>query len=301
MIAVYYSLATDPSGTRERQWARSVESLRRYNQDVSVVLCLYGGARAEVIEAAGRVGVEIVPMGEFADALGDIPPHWRAALATFPTLHKLLSLRALLPGRSLTRVIYLDCDTYFFGDVASLGTRYDSCDWYAREEPGSSRSYHGYDPGYLDEQALAALARSLGLVQVPPYNTGVVVLSAALARTLATLLDDFIWYAWRLLVGMCLWSPGLIAEDTVAHLVRDRSGPGDRRLALPYPSSNPWIIEEIATWLTLGRVPGMSHALLRSDDVAQSKEYAARPDGLIVAHYFTSAQDQFFAYLEGRT
>ena len=97
MIAVYYSLATDPSGTRERQWARSVESLRRYNQDVSVVLCLYGGARAEVIETAGRTGVEIIPMGEFADALGDIPPHWRAALATFPTLHKLLSLRGLLP------------------------------------------------------------------------------------------------------------------------------------------------------------------------------------------------------------
>jgi hypothetical protein len=300
MIAVYYSLATDPSGTRERQWARSVESLRRYNQDISVVLCLYGGARAEVIEAAGRTGVEIVPMGEFADALGDIPPHWRAALATFPTLHKLLSLRGAIPAHSVTRVIYLDCDTYFFDDVASLGTRYGSCDWYAREEPGSSRSHHGYDPRYLDEQALAALARSLGLVQVPPYNTGVVVLGAALARTLATLLDDFIWYAWRLLVGMCLWSPGLMAGDTVAHLVRDRSGPGDRRLALPYPSSNPWIIEEIATWLTLGRVPGMSHALLRRDDVAQSNEYAARPDGLIVAHYFTSAQDQFFAYLEGR-
>lgn len=301
MIAVYYSLATDPSGTRERQWTRSVESLRRYNPDVSVVLCLYGGARAEVIETAGRIGVEIVPMGEFPDALGDIPPHWRAALATFPTLHKLLSLRGLLRAQSLSRVIYLDCDTYFFGDVASLATRYGNCDWYAREEPGSSRSHHGYDPGYLDEQALAALARSLGLVQVPPYNTGVVVLGAALARTLVSLLDDFIWYAWRLLVGMCLWSPRLMAGDAVGHLVRDRSGPGDRRLALPYPSTNPWIIEEIATWLTLGRVPGMSHALLRPDDVAQSKEYAARPDGLVVAHYFTSAQDQFFAYLEGRT
>ena len=301
MIAVYYSLATDPSGTRERQWARSVESLRRYNQDVSVVLCLYGGARAEVIETARRTGVEIIPMGEFADALGDIPPHWRAALATFPTLHKLLSLRGLLPAESLTRLIYLDCDTYFFGDVAGLAARYGSCDWYAREEPGSSRSHHGYDPGYLDEQALAGVARSLGLVQVPPYNTGVVVLGAALARTLVTLLDDFIWYAWRLLVGMCLWNPGLMAGDAVARLVRDRSGPGDRRLALPYPSSNPWIIEEIATWLTLGRVPGMSHALLRRDDVAQSNEYAAGPDGLIVAHYFTSAQDQFFAYLDGRT
>jgi hypothetical protein len=301
MIAVYYSLATDPSGTRERQWARSVASLRRYNQDVSVVLCLYGGARAEVIETAARADVEIIPMGEFADALGDIPPHWRAALATFPTLHKLLSLRGLLPAEALTRLIYLDCDTYFFGDVAALAARYSSRDWYAREEPGSSRSHHGYDPGYLNEQALAGVAHSMGLVQVPPYNTGVVVLDAALARTLVTLLDDFIWYAWRLLVGMCLWHPGLMAGDAVARLVRDTSGPGDRRLALPYPSSNPWIIEEIATWLTLGRVPGMSHGLLRRDDVAQSNEYATGPDGLIVAHYYTSAQDQFFAYLDGRT
>src|SRR5712692_9913877 len=118
MIAAYYSLATDPSGTRERQWALSVESLRRYNQDVSVVLCQYGGARPEVIETASRAGVEIIPMGEFTDALGDIPPHWRSALATIPTLHKLLSLRRLLAAESLTRLIYLDCDTYFFGDVA---------------------------------------------------------------------------------------------------------------------------------------------------------------------------------------
>ena len=50
----------------------------------------------------GRAGVEIIPMGEFADALGDIPPYWRAALATFPTLHKLLSLRGLLAAESLT-------------------------------------------------------------------------------------------------------------------------------------------------------------------------------------------------------
>ncbi len=100
-------------------------------------------------------------MGEFAEALGDIPPHWREALSAFPTLHKLLSLRGLHSVGHADRLIYLDCDTYFFGDVTHLA-RYGQCDWYAREEASSSRSHHGYDPGYLDEQALAAIARFAG-------------------------------------------------------------------------------------------------------------------------------------------
>jgi hypothetical protein len=299
MIAVYYSLAADPSGVREWQLSRSVQSLRRYNPDVSVLLFLYGGARAELLDSADGAGVQIVPMGEFAEALGDIPPYWREALSTFPTLHKLLSLRGLPSAGSFSHFVYLDCDTYFFRDVADLAASYGRCDWYAREEPGTSRSHYGYDPSYLDEQALGAIARSQGLIQVPPYNTGVMVLRAELARTLVTLLDDFIWYAWRLLVGMCLWSPGLLGDEEVGHLVRSLSGPGDRRLALPYPSNNPWIIEEIATWLTLGRIPGLSHDMLRRPEVAQGEEYSGWPPGLIVAHYYTNAQDRFFAHLNG--
>lgn len=101
MIAIYYSLAADPSGTREWQWARSVESLRRYNRDVSILLMLYGGARAEVVETADRAGVQILPMGKFADALGDIPPHWRAALSAFPPCTSSCPCAGCLPpGRS---------------------------------------------------------------------------------------------------------------------------------------------------------------------------------------------------------
>lgn len=134
MIVIYYSLLADADGTCERQWARSVQSLRKYNRDVTVVLCLYGIARRETFAAADREGVHVRPMGEFADALGDVPRHWRDALSAVPTLHKLLSLRNLVDTNSLSRLVYLDCDTFCFGDVADLAARYTGCDWYAREE-----------------------------------------------------------------------------------------------------------------------------------------------------------------------
>ena len=264
-------------------------------------------AGPEVTTAAERARVPIIDMGDFPAALGDIPGHWRTALATFPTLHKLLSLQGLLSLRGpLTAgppgpLLYLDCDTYLFGDVATLAARYDGCDFRAREEPLSGRSHHGYDPSYLDEQALAAITAAEGLVPVPPYNTGVMLLSGQLASTLVTLLDEFVWYAWRLLTGMCLWRPDLLRDDGLADLVRDRATPGERALALAYPSSNAWIIEEIATWLTLGRVPGLTHGLLHQPDVVQSDEYLRWAEGKIVAHYFSTGQDRFFDFLrQGR-
>ena len=300
MTTVYYSLTADADGTRERQWARSVQSLRRYNPAIPVVLCLYGGARAATLATADEAGVRVVPMGEYPEALGDIPPHWRAALVSNPTLHKLLSLRCLAGAGPL---LYLDCDTYSFGDVAGLFTRYGGRDFCAREEPLTLRSAEGADWTYIDEAALARLAAAEGLVAVPPYNTGVMLLSAALASTMTGLLDEFVWYAWRLLLGACLWNPDLVGDPGLASFVLERSGTGERRLAMPYPAASIWIVEQIATWLTLGRVPGLAHDMLRRDDVAQDGECSAAPgtgrDGLILAHYFTSGEERFFAALDG--
>ncbi|HEX6521955.1 MAG TPA: hypothetical protein VF070_18405 [Streptosporangiaceae bacterium] len=300
MTTVYYSLTADADGTRERQWARSVQSLRRYNGSIPVVLCLYGGASAATFAVAVEAGVRVVSMGEYPAALGDIPPHWRAALVSNPTLHKLLSLRGLDGAGSL---LYLDCDTYFFRDVAGLFARYDGRDFYAREEPLTLRSEQGRDWTYIDEDALAGLAAAEGLVTVPPYNTGVMLLGAALARTLVGLLDDFVWYAWRLLLGACLWRPDLVEDPSLASFVLGQSGTGEQRLAMPYPAASLWIVEQIATWLTLGRIPGLAHDVLRRDDVAQNGECSAEPGarlpGLILAHYFTSGEARFFAGLDG--
>jgi hypothetical protein len=286
MITVYYSIAADPQGIRERQWALSVRSLRRHNPDINVVLCLYGEASQETLAAARAADVHVLLMGELVGALGDVPRHWRDALSANRTLHKLLSLRGLLASDGLARLVYLDCDTYFFGDVAGLAQRYDRCDWYAREE-------------YLNEEALAGIASAEGLISIPPYNTGVIVMSAQLARTLVTLLDDFLWYAWRLLVGVCLWQPQLLGDDALTQFVRTSAGAGERRLALRYPCDNVWILEEVATWLTLGRVPGLTHDRLRPPDVLQGDECIALPGNATVAHYFTYAEARFLAQLPG--
>ncbi|MBV9197289.1 MAG: hypothetical protein JO168_24400 [Solirubrobacterales bacterium] len=108
-------------------------------------------------------------MGAYFRALGELPDHCRRALAKTPSLHKLISRRRLSSSRA-GRFLYVDCDTYFLGDVAGLLERV-GCQWFAREEPGSSRSHYGYDPGYVDESALAEIACAEGLVAIPAYNT----------------------------------------------------------------------------------------------------------------------------------
>jgi len=291
MAAVYYSIACDDHRVHERQWARSVESLRRHNDRMDVVLCLYGAPSVETLAVARAANVHVEQLGEYGAAFGDIPKHWRAAFRVYPVLHKLLSLRHLA-GAYGDRLLYVDCDTYWFGDVSVLLESHVGAQWYAREEPASSRSHYGYDARHVDEHALGAIARDEGLVPIPPYNTGVFLADAGLVATIAGLVDDFLWYAWRLLVGASLWRPEAITDHWLVAYVRENFLPGEGRLALPYPSSSGWILEQIATWLTLGRVPGLSHDLLRRHEVVQNGEYL-NSRGHILAHYFTAGEPQF--------
>jgi hypothetical protein len=64
----------------------------------------------------------------------------------------------------------------------------------------------------------------------------------------------------------------------------------DVERALPYPSSNHWILDEVALWLTLGHVPGLRTADFSMADVAENGEFAnAAPGdgGWVMCHYYT--------------
>lgn len=296
MDAVCYSLRCDDSGLYERQWTRSIRSLRRHNSSVDVVLCLFGAAGSETLEVARAARVHVERMGDAATAFRDVPVHWRKPLSAYAPLHKFHSLCRVASMRP-TRLLYLDCDTYVFGDVATLLDRYSSRHWYAREEPNSRRNHQPYDRAYLDEDALARLAHAEGLAWIPPYNTGVAVIDGGLAASLATLRDDFHRYAWRLLLGACLWRPDVVYDPEIVRLVRQGAEPREHRLALPFPSGNDWILDQLATWLTLGRVTALTHDLLRRRDVVQNGEYADE-EHYVVAHYFTGGEDWFLAHLE---
>ena len=296
---VYYSLAAVGSVACERQWVQSIRSLRRFNGDVPVFLFVYGSLAAETLAEASRHGVHVVHGGEYAGCFARLPWAAAQALVRNPTLHKVPSLR-LCPTEAVGQVLFLDCDTFFFDDVDRLFDRYQGHHFYAREEPGSSRSHHGYDRAYLDEAVLHQMARGEGLRPIPPYNSGVFMLNGGAWDHLRALADDFLAYAWRLLVGQEFASPlGAAPEEPVSTLIRRHADEKDRRSRLTYPSSNAWILDEVALWLTLGRIPGLTHGVLDRADVVQNGEAVEMsrggPGRPIVAHYYSGWEERFFS------
>ena len=238
-------------------------------------LSIFGEPARETLAEAQRQHVEVVFHGPYHSCFAGLSPARVEALARHPCLHRVLSFGALPDGPG--QVLYLDCDTYCFGDIAAIFGHYGHRHFFAREEPGSRRSPQGYDPSYVDEDALATLAAQCGVAFVPPYNAGVVMMNGGLWRRLAELYAEFLERVWRL-------SP-------------ERP---DGASPLPYPSSNTWIIDEVALWLTLGRFPDLTHGVFDPAEVAQNGEFSdllarGRPPRL--AHYYTSWEDTFFSTL----
>jgi hypothetical protein len=296
MRFVYYSLANAPGSPWEQQWMQSIRSLRRYNATVPVYLFLYNGASAELMEEAARRGVVVHYIGDYCSYLSGL--HVRGSiLALFPTFHKFLSLTHG-PMRDVSQVLYLDCDTFFFDDVELLFDRHSSCDWCAREEPRSQRSHYGNDPSHIDELVLGGIAAREGLRLIAPFNSGVCVLNNGIWRSFDRIRISNLDLAWRLLAGCELGANnGVERDQTIRSAVLDAITDHDRSRALQYPSSNPWIIEQIALWLALGHLPQLSQGLLSQDDVAQGGEFRdALESGsrYVVAHYFSNLEDEFF-------
>ena len=296
MTFVYYSLANAPGSPWEKQWIQSIRSLRRYNARIPVYLFVYNGASAELLREADRRCVAVHYMGDYRNYLHSLHVHG-SILALFPTFHKFLSL-AHGPLANVSQVVYLDCDTFFFKDIESMTCRNSVYDWCAREEPKSRRSHYGYDERHIDESSLRAIADQEGLRPIAPFNSGVCVLNNGVWNALERIRISNLEIAWRLLVGCELGATnGDVRDQKIRCAVLSAVTGHDRARALHYPSSNAWIIEQIALWLSLGHLPQISLGLLSRDDVLQGAEFRERDDyrtHCVVAHYFSNHEEEFF-------
>jgi hypothetical protein len=289
---VYYSLASVGDGKCERQWLQSIRSLRAHNKSAQVHLVHYNAPLDPVLREADRQQVTIHRVGGYRDRLEEALPGYSRALVHYPNLHKLLSLQ-FLPAKSASQVLYLDCDTYFFGDVANLFSKYQGHHFYAREEPHSRRSPDGYKPAHLNEETIAETCKKEGLNFIPPYNNGVFILNHGLQATLVRASKEFLCYAWRLLLGISENEQlALRCEPTLLREVNTLKG-SNALAPLRYPSSNLWILDVVATLFTLGSMSDTTHeALLRSDCSQNGEPFIVFRPTLI--HYFGNNEDKFF-------
>jgi hypothetical protein len=300
--AIFYSLSYSPGTPYVQQWLRSIRSLRDYNRRVDVHLFLYNSAPSTILSEADRQKVHVHSLGDYDDCLGRLSSYGKV-LALYPTLHKFLSW-SLASEYDVTQLLCLDCDTFFFTDVDLLFETYSDLHWYAREEPGTNLCPFGRQPEHLDEDGLSAIARREVMASVIPFNSGVCMLNHGIWHAFAELKTFYLETAWRLLVGRHLavrtaasLSP---RERNIRRTVLAKVDEFERSRAIPYPSTNDWIIEEISLWLTLGRLPSMSQAILSRDHVMQGGEFRfarATPQSCIVAHYFSTCEKAFFRAL----
>ena len=297
MKLVYYSLTHNPHDSRERQWIQSIRSLRMYNRTIPVWLLLFNGGNDELLREAGRHNVHVRTMGDYREFLQCLHPRGDV-LALYPTFHKFMTLEKL-PLEDAAQLLYLDCDTFFFKDVNLLFDTHAEHDWYAREEPASMRSHCGYDPQHVDEVLLQYIARSEGLRYVPPFNSGVCLLNRGVWHDVLGTRSAYLNLVWRLLCGRELSEHEYGSHNqAISTAIRESISEADRAEALPYPSANSWIIEQIALWLSLGGLPEFSLGTLSAAQVAQGGEFESQltpRDQCVLAHYFSGGEQDFFS------
>jgi hypothetical protein len=276
---------------------RSVRSLRRLDAVTPVHLCVYGDCPAAVRDDAARLDVVVHRLDRYDRYLARESTHARA-LALYPTLHKLLSLRHL-PLEDDTQLLFLDCDTYCLGPPATLFERYAACDWYAREEPGTRASRHGADREHVDEEAYGVVLAADGLRNVVPFNSGVWLMNNGSWRIVDSLRATFLDLVWRLLCGRHVAAADREpVDDGLRAVLAATMSALDAARALPYPSRNGWIVEQVALWLALARTT-LTQGFFDERDVLQNGEFAAgsATGAAVVVHYFSNLEGEFVATL----
>jgi hypothetical protein len=262
---VYYVIEPDEAGRLLRQIVPSWHSLRRHDRDVEVHL-FCAGDPAQFQAESVRCNVTIHWIPHLIEMLGRYTPYWRE-LSAYPTYGKHLCLDLLPPA---DRVLYVDCDTFWFDSPARLFEAYKGCDFYACCEV-ASRLFDptSYDGTFIDEDALERICAAEGLAFVRPMNTGVMLTTASMRRQLIS--------RYRLLL------------DFAARLLRF-----SKAARIPLPTNTPWITEQIALWMTLGTVHGLSYDFLAPRHVPISTGWTWQPAAeRVLAHYFSSNEQDF--------
>jgi hypothetical protein len=297
---VCYSVTVAPDDPRPdllRQLEISVRSLRAFNDTIPIRVFAYGEVATDLVRLLGRFDVTVHQQGSYEDRLAGLLPDGCDILGQYPVLHKFFNFREI-DALNPRQVLLLDCDTVLAGDVNRLFRIYSEADCYWREDVGCGRSPRR-DPRYLDETILARIEKAEHVRAVPPFNCGVVLLNNRVWRRLPDLDARLVSYAWRFVLWMALnpvdASSPFGELRGIRHLRQrlyrlDCAAESASR-ALPYPSANRWIVEQVSMWLTLGHVRGVTYRDFSKLDVLYADELlSGKRRKWLLCHYFRTNQ-----------
>ena len=296
---ICYSLTNCGEGPHLDQLLRSTASLRQYNTHIPVWVFVYGDLPSAVASLLRVQHICVKPVGTYVASLRNLSPH-AEALSSYRVLCKYLSL-AELADVEVGQLLLVDCDTFFFDDVSKLFDRYAECECYGREEPYSPYSADG-DAAYLDPAALAALLKSEALRAVPTLNAGALLLNRGLHRKVAPMLGSMLDYASRMMMWLRLHHKGALPYltprcDSNSEAESDPHGSAKpQHTPLPFPSSNVWIVDQVALWMMLGRLPEVSFGIFAWRDFLHGQEFQStsrEQTSALACHYFSVNESVF--------
>ena len=303
---VHYSISLADGEQRPELIAQldaSAGTLREHNPGIPAAVFLYGSLSADLAAVCRSHGLMVQEQGPYERRLAELCPAGWPALARYPLLHRFLNFRELAARRrdpgALPRLRH-DLLRRRRAPVRPLRGRRRRRARGGPHEPqparrrprlrrraaaGAARGRRGggRDPAVQprrrpvrprssrDARGLRGAVRRLRVALRP-------VDGAAPRDGAAAAFGEFLGAA----EALALTTPDALAR------------------ALPYPSTNRWILDEVALWMTLGHVPGLRVADFDRGDVAENGEFsAARPAGAswVLCHYYSQNASRIDAWL----